>query len=171
MEKWFDVADAMVGADAFTGGIAGKSLARTYETILSGMHVLGFESKSSATKTRYNIAHSFLTAEVRDPEDITGSNSTRLALYERYKAQYVEYQLEMEETIEHARTTRGSLDYELWFQRNFPALNSRVESAYTKWLTFGGAAHCLFGLWYWRCQLGITFSTNFSMTYIPLHSP
>ena len=136
MEKWFDLADAVVGADAFSGGTTGKSLARTYETILSGTHVLGFESRSSAAKTRYNVAHSFLTAEVQDPENIT-RNATRLALYERYKAQYAERRLEMEETIEHARTTRGSLDYELWFQRNFPALNSRVESAYTKWLTFG----------------------------------
>lgn len=136
MEKWFDVADVTVGADPFNGGVNAKSFARTYETILAGMDVPGFAAKTSEAKARYNVAHTFLTSVIPDPEDIA-QNVTRLALYERYKGEYEQKRLDMEEAIEHERTTRGSLSYQLWFQRNFPSMNSRVESAYTKWLTFG----------------------------------
>ena len=136
MEKWFDIADVTVGADPFTGEVTAKSFARTYETILAGMDVPGFAAKTSEAKARYNVAHTFLTSVIPDPEDVM-QNVTRLALYERYKGQYSQSRLDMEEAIEQERTTRGSLSYQLWFQRNFPSLNSRVESAYTKWLTFG----------------------------------
>lgn len=71
MEKWFDLVDAMVGADSFTGGI---SLARSYQTIFNGM---GFGRESSAAKARYNMAHMFLTALVQDPENVA-ENTTCL---------------------------------------------------------------------------------------------
>ena len=43
----------------------------------------------------------------------------------------------MEDEIDKARRTKSLIDYELWFQRNYPALNSRIEGAYTQWLVFG----------------------------------
>ena len=98
MEKWFDIADVVVGGDPFRGGVTGKSLARIYETILAGMDVLGFAAKTSEAQTRYNIAQTFLTSMIQDPEDANAGNISRLSLYERYKAQYAEYQLEMEDT-------------------------------------------------------------------------
>jgi len=60
-----------------------------------------------------------------------------LSLYDRYQNEYADKKLDMEEKINDARRTRVYLEYELWFQRNYPSLNAKVESAYTKWLSFG----------------------------------
>ncbi len=135
-EKWFDIADVMVGADPFSGGVSGKSMARAYETIVSQMDILGIQTKSTDAQARYNMARDYLIGQVSDPDNLT-LNSTRLALYDRYLTQYTQLKLDMEESIADARRTRGAVEYELWFQRNYPSLNSRVEGAYTKFLTFG----------------------------------
>lgn len=136
MEKWFDVADVMVGGDPFTGGATGKSMAHVYETIVSQTVVLGIETKAAAAQSRYNMARDYLTSSVRDPDNMA-LNVTRLSLYDRYQSLYTETKLDMEEKIADARRSKGATEYELWFQRNFPALNSRVEGAYIRWLTFG----------------------------------
>lgn len=133
MEKWFDIADIMVGADPFTGGVSGESLSRAYETILSQITVT---TKAGDTEANYNMARLFLTSQVQDPEN-PKVNSTPMLLYDRYQNEYAQKKLEMEDKIENARQTKGSLEYELWFRRNYPVLNSVVEGAYLKWLTFG----------------------------------
>ena len=43
----------------------------------------------------------------------------------------------MEEKIEDKRQNSGAIEYELWFQCQYPSLQSHVENAYTKWITFG----------------------------------
>ena len=136
MEKWFDISDVMVGADPFTGGVSGKSMATVYETIISQMELLGIASKSSDAERRFNEGRNYLTALVADPDN-PEVNSTRLTLYKRYQDLYTQRQLEMERAIDEARSSRTSLDYELWFQRNYPSLSMRVEGAYTQWLVFG----------------------------------
>ena len=136
MEKWFDIADVMVGADPLTGGVTGKSMAAAYETIISQMELLGLTSKSSEDERRYNEGRDYLTAVVPDPEN-PAINSTRLTLYKRYQDLYTQSQLDMDQAIYEARSSQNSLDYELWFQRNYPSLNMRVEGAYTQWLVFG----------------------------------
>ena len=136
MEKWFDISDEMVGADPFNGGTSGKSLANVYETIVTQMEVTGLDSKSNEADRRYNEGRNYLTAIVPDPDDTT-LNSTRLTLYKRYQDLYTQRQLDMEDKIDEARRTRTSINYEQWFQRNYPALNSRIEGAYTQWLVFG----------------------------------
>lgn len=136
MEKWFDIADVMVGADPFTGGVTAKSMARVYEIILSQIKLLGLETKTSDAQTKYNVAKSYLTTPIFDPNNLT-MNTTRLSLYDRYQNEYADKRLDMEDKINEARSNRGYLEYELWFQRNYPSLNSKVESSYMKWLTFG----------------------------------
>ncbi len=136
MEKWFDIADVMVGADPFTGGVSGRSMARAYETILSQMQLLGLESKTNEARTKYNKAQSYLSHILPDPDNLT-VNITKLALYERYQEQYADRKLDMEEQILNKRLSSSATEYELWFQRNFPSLNAKVESAYMKWLSFG----------------------------------
>ena len=136
MDKWFDISDVMVGADPFTGGITAKSMARAYETILSQIDVLGLERKTSDAQAKYTMAKDYLVTPVQDPDNMT-MKTTRLSLYDRYQNEYAEKKLDMEEKISDARRTRGAVEYELWFQRNYPSLNSRVEGAYMKWITFG----------------------------------
>ena len=136
MEKWFDISDVMVGADPFTGGITARSMARSYETIVAQMKLLGLEEKSADARRKYEVAKSYLTSPIPDPDNLT-QNTTRLSLYDRFQTEYSNKKLEMEEKINEARHTRGYIEYELWFQRNYPSLNSKVESAYVKWLTFG----------------------------------
>jgi len=136
MEKWFDIADVMVGADPFTGGVTGRSMARAYETILSQMQLLGLEMKSSDARTKYSIAQAYLTQAVPDPDNMT-VNITKLSLYERYLDQYTDHKLDMEEQILNKRLSSSATVYQLWFQRNYPSLNAKVESAYMKLLSFG----------------------------------
>lgn len=136
MEKWFDISDVMAGADPFTGGVTAKSMARAYETILSQMDVLGLAKKTSEAQARYNMARGYLTTPIQDPDTMT-MNTTRLSLYDRYQDEYAQKKLDMEEKISEARRTRGAVEYELWFQRSYPSLNSKVEGAYMKWITFG----------------------------------
>ncbi len=136
MEKWFDIADSVIGANPISGGITGKSMANVYETIISQMELLGIKSKSNDAESRYNEGRNYLTSILADPEN-PAINSTRLTLYKRYQDLYVQRQLEMEQKIEETRRSRSSLDYELWFQRNYPSLSMRVEGAYTQWLVFG----------------------------------
>ena len=136
MEKWFDIADVMVGADPFSGGVSGKSMATAYETILSQIKLLGLETKTNEAQAKYNMALAYLTQVVADPDNLT-MNATKLSLYERYQLQYADSKLEMEEEIQERRRTSSAIDFELWFQRNYASLNAKVESAYMKWLTFG----------------------------------
>ena len=136
MEKWFDIADVAVGADPFTGGVSGVSMARAYETILSQIQLLGLETKSSNARTKYNVAKAYLTQAQQDPDNLT-MTITKLALYERYQELYADRKLDMEEQILNKRLSTSAIEYELWFQRHYPSLNAKVESAYMKWLTFG----------------------------------
>ena len=136
MEKWFDISDVMVGADPFTGGVTAKSMSTAYETILSQIDLLGLDQKSAAARAKYTTAREYLTSPIQDPDNLT-MNTTRLSLYDRFQTEYADKKLDMEEKISEARRTRGYIDYELWFQRNYPSLNSKVESSYNKWITFG----------------------------------
>lgn len=132
MEKWFDITDEMPSPNPLNGQSTGKSLANIYSSILDEMTVLGTNIESGS----YTEAINYLRELVTDPNN-TSASIPRLALYERYRDMYNDRKLSMEDTIEKMRTTMGSLDYELWFQRHYPSLQSKAESAYTSWLIFG----------------------------------
>ena len=136
MEKWFDLADVIPSPDPIVSKVTGKSLAAEYQSILSEIRFLGLQEQSQDVQHYYNQGAQFLNSQVVDPENVT-VNVTRLALYERYRDQYNDRKLDMENQIDEKRQNLGPLDYELWFQRAYPTLQSRVESAHTKWLVFG----------------------------------
>ena len=136
MEKWFDLADVMLSPNPLNAQDTGKSLANVYSSILHEINVKGLQEKTMNEKYIYNQGVRFLNAQIEDPENLT-KNMTRLALYERYRDAYNHRKLDMEDKIEEKRLNLGSLNYELWFQRHYPSLQSRVESAYTKWMVFG----------------------------------
>ena len=136
MERWFDLADVMPSPNPLNGQDTGKSLANVYSNILHEINIKGLQEKTMNEKYIYNQGVRFLNEQIEDPENLT-KNMTRLALYERYRDEYNDRKLDMEDKIEEKRLNLGSLNYELWFQRHYPSLQSRVESAYTKWMVFG----------------------------------
>ncbi len=136
MEKWFDLADTIPSSNYLVSQDTGKSLANVYKSILHEIKITGLEERTQNEQHYYNQGVDFLTKKVADPENLL-NNITMLALYERYRDQYNDRKLDMEDKIEDKRLNFGSLDYELWFQRHYPSLQSRVESAYTKWMVFG----------------------------------
>ena len=136
MQKWFDLADVVPSVNPLNAEDSGKSLANIYRLILYQMTILGLDSKSESEKGLYNQALELMNELVVDPENTT-DRVPRLSLYERYRDLYNERRLEMEDKIEKKRQTLGAIDYELWFQRHYPSLQSKVESAYTKWIIFG----------------------------------
>ena len=135
MEKWFDIADVVVGGD-LNSGDTGKSLAKIYENILSKMTVKDFKTLYQDAEARYNEAKSFLTEPIQNPINLS-QRTTRMQLYTIYQEEYAQQRLNMENKINNARLNKSSLEYELWFQRNFQPLNAKVENAYSKWLVFG----------------------------------
>ena len=136
MEKWFDLADAIPNYNPMNAQDTGKSLASVYASILHETKLKGLDIKTKSETAIYNQAMTFLNQTVADPDDLS-VGVPLLTLYERYRDSYNQRRLEMEDLIEDKRIHLGSLNYELWFQRHYPSLQSKVESAYTKWLIFG----------------------------------
>ena len=136
MEKWFDLADVMPSPNILNAQDTGKSLANVYASILHEIKVLRLDEKNNNKLADVNAAITYLNEMILDPENVT-LKVPRLSLYERYRDLYNDRKLEMEDEIEEKRMSIGSLDYELWFQRHYPSLQSKVESAYTRWLIFG----------------------------------
>lgn len=136
MEKWFDLADVIPSHNPLNAQDTGKSLAGVYTSVLHEMKLNGLESKTKAEKSSLKEAVDFLYAMVVDPNN-TSTKVPRLSLYERYRDQYNDRKLEMEDQVFEKQRSIRSLDYELWFQRHYPSLQAKIESAYTKWLIFG----------------------------------
>lgn len=136
MENMFKLADIIPGVYPLAGAESGESMATIYENILNQMEVKGFNEKTQQEKERYVTAIDYLAEELVDPLDIT-KNVTRFQLYRRSEDLYNTKRLDMENTISEKRRTLPAIEYEHWFQRNYPSLNSLVEGAYTEWLIFG----------------------------------
>ena len=136
MENMFALADIIPGRYPLRGAETGESMALIYENILNKMEVEGFDKKTQAEKERYLTALTYLAEEISDPLNVT-KNVTRFQLYRRSQELYNARRLEMEDTIDEMRKTLPGIEYERWFQRNFPTLKSHVEGAYTEWLIFG----------------------------------
>ncbi len=136
MENMFQLADVIPGIYPLRGAETGESMAIIYENILNALEVKGFNEKTQAQKERYVKAISYLADEIPDPLDVT-VNVTRFGLYRRSQDLYNSRRLDMEDSIAERRGSLPGIEFEHWFQRNYPSLNSRVEGAYTEWLIFG----------------------------------
>ena len=135
MEKWFDLADVVVGG-APNAGDTEKSMSEIYEHILSQVTIRDFKSLSEEAEKRYEEAKKYLTEKIENPVNLT-EKITRMHLYSIYQNKYNLHRLNMEKTINNARLTKTSMEYQLWFQRNYKILNAKVENAYSEWLVFG----------------------------------
>ena len=136
MEHMFALADVIPGRYPLRGAETGESMAIIYESILNKMEVEGFARKTQLEKERYVTALNYLAEEISDPLEVT-KNVTRFQLYRRSQELYNSRRLEMEDTIAEMRTSVPGIEFERWFQRNYPTLKSHVEGAYTEWLIFG----------------------------------
>ena len=136
MEKWFDLADNIPNNEPLAAGDTGKSLATIYGDILHETKIKGFDQKTQELQARYRQSVAFLNEFIRDPEN-PEKDISRLALYERYQELYNNRTLDMNNQVEDKRQNFGSLDFELWFQRNYPSLEANAQSAYTRWMVFG----------------------------------
>ena len=136
MENMFALADVIPGRYPLRGAETGESMAIIYEDILNKLEVKGFNEKTQDEKERYVTAIDYLAEEIPDPLNVT-MNVTRFQLYRRSQDLYNARRLEMEDLIDEMRRTLPGIEYERWFQRNFPSLKSHVEGAYTEWLIFG----------------------------------
>ena len=141
MEKWFDLADVIPSANPLSGQDTGRSLANIYRSILTQMTIKNLQKQGDAIQRLYNQAIGYLNEVVPHPEDLS-KNTTRLALYNEFKEQYNERRLEMENIILEKQLEMESLKYQLWFQRSYPSLLAKVESAYVRWLIFGRKELC-----------------------------
>ena len=135
-ENMFALADIIPGRYPLRGAETGESMAVIYEDILNKMEVKGFNQKTQEEKERYVHAIDYLSEEIPDPLNVT-QNVTRFQMYRRGQDLYNERKLEMENIVDEKRSSVPGIEFERWFQRNFPSLKSGVEGAYTEWLIFG----------------------------------
>ena len=141
MEKWFDLADVIPSVNPLSGQDTGRSLANIYRSILSQMTIKNLKEQGDRIQSLYNEAIGFLNKVMPHPEDLT-RNTTRLALYNEYKEQYNDRRLNMEKIILDKQEEMQSIKYQQWFQRSYPSLLAKVESAYVRWLIFGQKELC-----------------------------
>lgn len=106
-------------------------------TILNTLDVKGLSEKTQEIQKRYQESLSVLLGSRVDPDSITGSSTTLLNLYTRYRDEYYATRLRNEEILDERQGNLTTLDYEFWFQRNYPILNAQNEGAYTRWLLYG----------------------------------
>ena len=136
MEKMFQLSDVVPGANPLTGGETGISLARMYERILGSLDVVDFAALIEAHGNVYMEALDKLLEPFPDPDD-SKNKLPLLELYSRFRAAYHKKQEEMEKTIMEKKEQMTAVKYQVWFQRHFEILNSKVEGAYTQWLLYG----------------------------------
>ena len=136
MEKMFQLSDIVPGANPLTGGETGISLARMYERILGSLDVVDFAALIAAHGNVYMEALDKLLELFPDPDD-SKNKLPLLELYSRFRAAYHQEQEEMEKTIKEKEEQMTAVQYQVWFQRHFEILNSKVEGAYTRWLLYG----------------------------------
>ncbi len=136
MEKMFQLADAVPGANPLTGGETGLSLARIYETILGSMDVVNFAELTALGRNIYNESLNELLKPLPDPDD-ADKTVPLLQLYSRFQDAYHEEQRKMEEIIRDKQSKLKAVEYQTWFQRDYDILNAKVEGAYTQWLLYG----------------------------------
>ena len=141
MEKWFDLADVIPSVNPLNGQDTGRSFANIYRSILSQTTIKNLKERSDRIQSLYNEAVGFLNKVTPHPEDLT-RNTTQLALYNEYKEQYNDRRLNMENIILEKQQEMESLKYQLWFQRSYPSLLAKVETAYVRWLIFGQKELC-----------------------------
>ena len=136
MEKMFQLSDVVPGSNPLTGGETGISLARVYERILGSLDVVDFTELIAADRNIYKESLDKLLELMPDPDDST-KKVPLLELYSRFRDAYHNEQWKMEETIKEKEKKMTAVEYQAWFQRHFELLNSKVESAYTRWLLYG----------------------------------
>lgn len=135
MQNMFRLSDATPGLNPFRGADTGLSMSAIYRDIISSLDIKGFDELTANQKVRQKKSIEYLTERVSDP--LNNSEITRLSLYRRYQEKYNDAREKMEKEIEAQRLSLPSLDYQVWFQREYPIMQSGVEGAYLEWLVFG----------------------------------
>ena len=135
-QNLFRLVDVIPGIDPLQGAESGESFSVIYNYILGQMDIVGFDQLTSESKVRTTESTTFLRTVVTDPSDAT-RQLTRWELYRRYENLYQEERARLEEEIEIQRTTRSSIDYQIWFQRQYPQLQAQVDGAYMDWIVNG----------------------------------
>ncbi len=135
MQNMFRLSDVVPGLNPFRGSDTGLSMSAIYRDIISSLDIKGFDELSANQKIRQKKSIEYLTERLRDP--LNNAEITRLSLYRRYQEKYNDAREEMEKEIEAKRLSLPSLDYQVWFQREYPIMQSGVEGAYLEWLVFG----------------------------------
>ena len=128
MENMFHLTDVTPGIYPLQGTESGESMSTVYSNILQRMEVKGFIK--NIRQHTYKVKQ-HLKKEVTDPR-----NPSRLTpiykLYHQLKNTHIQARLEMETSISDKRKELSPVRFEEWYRRNFPALNSKVEGAFTE---------------------------------------
>ena len=136
MQRLFRLVDIIPGLDPMQGQESGERMSIIYRQILGDMNIKGIKDIAKDKENLQKESVDFLLQVIQDPDDLQ-SKATRWDLYRRYEKIYNEKKREMEEEIDRNRNSRSSTDYQLWFQRNFPILQSEVDGAFIDWLVKG----------------------------------
>ena len=135
-QNLFRLVDIMPGVEPLLGSEDGTSFSILYGYALGQLDIRGIREASDEITSRVKETVDFLQFEKPDPED-KSILKTRWELYRKYERLYNEERELLEETIERERLSRSSINYQIWFQRNYPTLQAEVDGAYMDWLVNG----------------------------------
>ena len=136
MQNLFNLVDVVPGIDPLQGQESGESMSTLYRDILGRIDIKGIDTLAKDQQVRHSESVAFLIKEVPHPEDET-KTITNWDLYRIYEKEYNLQKMQMEETIDRERNNRTGLDYQYWFIRNYPILQSQVDGAFMDWLVKG----------------------------------
>ena len=135
-QNLFRLVDPVVGLSQLQAQPSGESFSVIYRQILGQIEIIQASELASEIAIRQNASITYLTEIVPDPKDMTNMLS-RWELYRQYERLYNNERRNLEEILETERLQRQSTDYQLWFQRNYPALQAEVDGAFMDWLVNG----------------------------------
>ena len=115
---------------------SGERFSVLYRLILGEMDIVGLNELTAQEQIRVNQSLVYLEEHVPDPRDRSRSIS-RWDLYRRYETLYYDEVQAVDDEISYQRSLRSSVDYQIWFQRQYPVLQSRIDGLYTDWIVNG----------------------------------
>ena len=136
MQSLFRLVDIIPGVDAMQGQESGERMSVYYRQVLGDMNIRGLKEIARQKEIMQQESVQYLLKAVADPDNLQ-KNSSRWDLYRRYEMVYNDEKRIMEEIIDTNKNSRSSTDYQVWFQRSYPILQTRVDGAFVDWLVKG----------------------------------
>lgn len=135
--NWYRLSDVLPTYNPFGGGATMGSFREAYGNILADLTPVPKGELDRSIIDRYDNALIKLNDKRPDPDALFIRNITILDLYNRYRIQYYQRQLFMDNTIFQMQGKLPTPEFNAWYTINYPLLEAQVDEALYKWRQYG----------------------------------